>query len=112
MKATVAASIVALFCFGTSTAAVAQPEFGDVAAGRTVAAEICSACHAIAAEESGESPLSEAPSFVDVAATPGMTATALFAWMTTSHPTMPNIILSPEELRNVVAYILSLQDPT
>jgi mono/diheme cytochrome c family protein len=28
----------------------------------------------------------------------------------TSHPTMPNIILEPEDLRNVVAYILSLKD--
>jgi hypothetical protein len=39
-----------------------------------------------------------------------MTATALFVWMRTSHPTMPNIILEPEDLRNVVAYVLSLKD--
>ena len=34
----------------------------------------------------------------------------LYVWMTSSHPTMPDIVLSPEELRNVAAYILSLQD--
>jgi hypothetical protein len=30
--------------------------------------------------------------------------------MQSTHPTMPNIILEDDELRNVVAYILSLKD--
>jgi hypothetical protein len=55
-------------------------------------------------------PVLKGPRFDDVADTPGMTATALFAWMRTSHPTMPNIILEPDDLRNVVAYILSLKE--
>jgi hypothetical protein len=33
---------------------------------------------------------------------------ALTVWLQSSHPTMPNIILKPDELRNVVAYIRSL----
>src|SRR6187431_3680 len=39
-----------------------------------------------------------------------MTATALTVWLQTSHPTMPNIILEPNDVSNVVAYILSLKD--
>jgi len=37
-----------------------------------------------------------------------MTATALRVFLTTSHPKMPNLILTPEEIADVSAYILSL----
>lgn len=37
------------------------------------------------------------------------TALSLQAFLTTPHPTMPNIILSPKETADVVAYILSLR---
>jgi hypothetical protein len=56
------------------------------------------------------SPEHTAPRFKDVANTSGMTATALTVWLQTSHPTMPNIILEPNDMSNVVAYILSLKD--
>ena len=46
----------------------------------------------------------------DVANTSGVTATALRVWLQSSHPTMPNIILEPNDLSNVVAYILSLKN--
>jgi hypothetical protein len=38
-----------------------------------------------------------------------MTATALAAALRTSHQTMPNVILQPDELGNIVAHILSLR---
>lgn len=65
-------------------------------------------CHAIADEDA--SPEHTAPPFEDVANTSGMTATALTVWLQTSHPTMPNIVLEPNDMSNVVAYILSLKD--
>ena len=48
------------------------------------------------------------PAFRDIANTPGMTTTALTAFLTTSHPKMPNLILTPKEMADVTAYILSL----
>jgi mono/diheme cytochrome c family protein len=92
-----------------AAAARAQEDVGDPNAGFVVASEICASCHAITREQ-GMWPVLKGPRFDDVAETPGMTATALFAWMRTSHPTMPNIVLPPEDLRNVVAYILSLRE--
>jgi hypothetical protein len=53
--------------------------------------------------------VAEAPRFEDIANTPGMTATALIAWFQTSHPTMPNVILTDEQTRDIVQYILSLK---
>jgi hypothetical protein len=44
-----------------------------------------------------------------VANTAGMTANALAAWLQSSHPTMPDIRLTDEEMRNVIGYILSLR---
>ncbi len=54
------------------------------------------------------SPVFEATPFQEVADTPGMTGLALSVWLQSSHPTMLNIILSQDEMRNVVAYIRSL----
>jgi hypothetical protein len=40
------------------------------------------------------------------------TAAALAFWLKpqSHHPTMPNFILSPQQVRNVSAYLLSLRD--
>jgi mono/diheme cytochrome c family protein len=75
-----------------------------------VAQRACAECHAVDKGQA-RSPNVAAPAFAAIAATRGMTAAALLAALQTSHPdrTMPNFILPPEELRDVVAYILSLQ---
>ena len=39
-----------------------------------------------------------------------MTTTALRVFLTTSHPKMPNLIVTPEEIADVTAYILSLRE--
>ena len=54
-------------------------------------------------------PNSQAPPFPTIASTPGMTSIALSAALMTSHRLMPNIILEPDERRDVIAYILSLK---
>ena len=39
-----------------------------------------------------------------------MTATALPAFLQTPHPKMPNLILTPEQLADWIAFMLSLRD--
>lgn len=87
---------------------VALAQEADIEAGAAYARGVCAACHAVLANEQ-ISPLPQAPTFQSVADTPGMTELALAVWLQSSHPTMPNIILKPDELRNVVAYIRSLE---
>src|SRR4029079_4577270 len=102
---------LAILTFTMSFAAlssVAAQEAGEPQAGAVYAKQYCAKCHAIADEDT--SPEHTAPRFKDVANTSGMTATALRVWLQSSHPTMPNIILEPNHLSNVVAYILSLKD--
>ncbi|KQW51047.1 MULTISPECIES: c-type cytochrome [Ensifer] len=89
-------------------AAVQTVQAQDVQHGRQLALEICADCHAVLADQA-QSPIAEAPSFEVVAATSGMTATALNVWLTAQdHPTMPNIVLSQSDVQDVSAYILSL----
>lgn len=98
--------VAAAILLGSAHAAPAQE--GDATAGQAYAKEVCAACHAVLPNEQ-ISPLAQAPTFQKVANMPGMTEMALSVWLQTSHPTMPNIILKPDDLRNVVAYIVSLK---
>lgn len=98
-----AASLVA----GLSNQASAQ-EVGDARAGRSFALTHCAECHAVK-ENDEQSPNRNAPSFASVATTSGMTERALAVWLQTSHPTMPNFVLDPNDRDNVIAYIMSLK---
>lgn len=82
---------------------------GDPAAGHAFAQQVCSPCHAVTPDRKSPRLLDIAPDFQAIANTRGMTATALRAFLTTSHPKMPNLILTPEQSADVIAYILSLR---
>ena len=99
---------LALLLLVDGMASPAQTQTADAAAGEAYAEKVCAQCHAI--HPSGVSPELTAPPFKDVANTPGMTDTALRVWLSTSHPTMPNIVIEPEDMDNVIAYILSLKE--
>ena len=88
----------------------ANAQDGDVAVGSAFAREACVICHIV--EPTNESPrvVVIGPNFQDIANTEGMTATALRVFLTTSHPKMPNLILTPEQITDVTAYILSLRE--
>jgi mono/diheme cytochrome c family protein len=97
--------------FAATAATVAWPvhaQEGNVGRGAQIAQTICVACHVVARGQSA-APNSQAPPFSTIASTPGMTSIALSAALTTSHRLMPNIILDPDERRDVIAYILSLK---
>jgi len=88
----------------------AKAQDGDISAGHAFAREACKACHMVEVEESSSRVIVLGPALRDIANTPGMTATAIRVFLTSSHPKMPNLILTPEEIADVSAYILSLRD--
>lgn len=89
-----------------SSQALAQ-ERGNAKKGAELAKTVCAQCHAVRPGEN-RSPNPVAPAFANVATWPGMTDRALRVWLQTSHPTMPNFILSRKDRDNIAAYILSL----
>ena len=54
-------------------------------------------------------PNPNAPSFQKITDVPGMTAIALNVALQSPHKTMPNLMFEPDELRDLVAYILSIK---
>ena len=88
----------------------AKAQDGDIATVHAFAKEARKACHEVEAEEASPRMIEIGPAFPDVANTPGMTATALPVFFTSSHPKVPNLILIPEEITDVSAYILGLRD--
>jgi mono/diheme cytochrome c family protein len=101
-------AILTLLLLFASLSGVAAQQEGDPQKGAAYAKQNCANCHAIANEKA--SPVPTAPCFKRLASTSSMTAMALMVWLQTSHPTMPNIIIEPNAIRNVVAYILSLRN--
>jgi cytochrome c len=78
-------------------------EAGDPAAGKRLVEATCLQCHGAAVVPR------VAPEFVTIAAMPSTSALSLGVFLQTSHPSMPNIILSKTERDDVIAYILSLR---
>ena len=91
----------------TGAGAAAQ-ESGDRTKGLAVARDVCARCHAVEADEG--SSVSGAPTFRTIANAPDMSEIALSVLLRTPHKTMPNLTFEPDELRDVVAYIMSLRD--
>jgi mono/diheme cytochrome c family protein len=91
-------------------AASAQDAPGNSEAGRVYVSQVCSPCHAVTAEQAAQRRIVIAPDFQAIANTPGMTATALRAFLQTPHPKMPNLILTPDQSADVIAFLLSLRD--
>jgi mono/diheme cytochrome c family protein len=83
-------------------------QLSDWQRGRLLARQVCAECHAVERNQYS-SHYSLAPSFTAVARTSGMTGMALNVFLHTSHRYMPNLILSDEQVRGVIAYILSLK---
>src|SRR5271163_3141835 len=79
----------------------ANAQDGDVAAGRTFAREACNSCHVVEPTNATPRIVVIGPNFQDIANTKGMTATALRVFLTTSHPKMPNLILTLEQIADV-----------
>jgi mono/diheme cytochrome c family protein len=98
--------LVAVLACGAGSA-YAQ-DAGNPLKGEAFARQVCAECHAVQGGQR-RSPNAQAPAFEEIATTPGMTSIALTAALRTSHRLMPNIILSDDELRNVVAYLLGLR---
>ncbi len=89
----------------------ATSELGDAEAaarGLAYAQTACAMCHAVTAADPN-SPNPDAPPFLVIANSPGMTPTALNAWLHSSHPSMPNLIVESDDRSDLAAYLNSLK---
>lgn len=95
---------VLLLLLGSAASAQAQ----DLQNGAKWAGDVCGQCHAVRTGQA-RSPNGRAPTFVELANTPGMTPAALTVALTTPHAGMPMFVLTAEQRQDIIAYILSLK---
>jgi mono/diheme cytochrome c family protein len=84
-------------------------EVGSPAAGLALAERWCAECHLVSGQAATPVPAGAPPSFQSVAADPAVTELWLRTFFVTPHPVMPNIRPSPDQVDDLVAYILSLK---
>jgi mono/diheme cytochrome c family protein len=95
--------VLLLASLAATTAQAQNPQQGA-----TSANDVCGRCHAVRGGQAS-SPNGRAPTFTELANTPGMTAAALNVALTTPHAGMPMFVLTPEQRQDIIAYILSLK---
>jgi len=90
-------------------AAPPPPTAGNAQSGHRFALETCTACHVIAPDQTSPLRSSAAPDFQTIANYPDTTPIRLNIWLRNPHPTMPSLVLSPQQAADMVTYILSLR---
>lgn len=99
-------TLVLIASVGFVTTARAQT--ADPTIGRRLAETTCAECHQIDASAPDPGPRTGAPSFVAVSRMSAMTELAIKVFLQTSHPTMPNFVLTPDEIDSIAAYVKGL----
>jgi cytochrome c len=85
----------------------ATPDSDSASAGRKLADAWCTVCHNIEKNTAGTS--NPAPDFLAIANQPATTELSLKVFLQTSHPTMPNLVLTPAQIDDLASYIISLK---
>lgn len=109
MRSIVLALALAALCSCSGPQKAPAPAPAVESAGLAYAQAHCASCHAVRADER-YSPNPEATPFATLASTSGMTGYALAAWLRTSHPTMPNIIVEDARIEEVWDYMQTLKE--
>ncbi|HVJ36066.1 MAG TPA: c-type cytochrome [Terriglobia bacterium] len=78
---------------------------GNRDAGLRLARQWCSGCHAV---DDAATQADATASFRNIARTHGTDKAWLRQWLTSSHPSMPNVNLSAQEVDDIAAYLASL----
>jgi mono/diheme cytochrome c family protein len=119
MRAKYFAALAAIATLLTAPVARAQTNRGgDAQEGRALALEACTGCHLVESDQPFK-PIYQGelkpPDFKDIANQPNVTADSLIHYLD-SLPTIPkrsrmaNAVLTSEQTRDVVAFILSLRN--
>ena len=80
---------------------------GNPSRGLALSQRWCSQCHGVTPNEGSHNP--DAPRFIDVAAERSATEYSLRVFFRTPHATMPNFVLNPDDIEDIISYILSMK---
>jgi mono/diheme cytochrome c family protein len=102
------AAIPAFFMLTLLPAASAAADAeGHAQAGLAYAEEVCSGCHSVGAGGK-TSPNIKAPPFQVIASSTLVTSREIEAWLMSSHPDMPDLMVPADKRADMLAYLKSL----
>lgn len=106
-----AAAVGSALAVFAASAAMAQTRLntGDPVNGKTVGERLCASCHAVTAPAASSTTNPDIMSFPALARRPNLSAEYLAGRIIIPHPAMPDTSLNVSEIRDVIAYILSLK---
>jgi mono/diheme cytochrome c family protein len=87
---------------------VAQTGVTDPSQGRELANSLCSTCHDVGPGPA-ETAKTDIPSFFAIANRPDQSAQHLATAIILPHPEMPKVSFTTREMRDIIAYIMSLR---
>jgi len=90
--------LLAMLACTNEVAFAANPDNGS-----TLAQRWCTGCHVVSGDQAKGTDI--APSFASIAKKPDFNAEKLASFLLEPHPKMPNMALSPEEAKDIGAYI-------
>ena len=97
-----------LLCLCTFASIPALSQMADTKRGHELAARACSGCH-IVANGSATTANADVPTFPAIADRPDTTPERLAGRIIIPHPPMPATQLTIAEMRDIIAYIMSLK---
>lgn len=98
------AALAALLAAGPALA----EDRGNAERGLAYAKANCAECHDVRRNHF-DSPWPESPAFQEIANADGMSRIALYAFLRTPHPTMPNLVIPADDIADLTAYLISIR---
>ena len=77
--------------------------------GKVLAGKLCGGCHLTGTERNGAAPVGPPP-FVSIANRAGQTAERIEGALIQPHPPMPDMQLTKEEMRDIIAYLDTMRE--
>lgn len=87
----------------------AQMSMADAGRGRVLSDRLCTGCHITSAEAGTTIANADVPSFAAIAKRPDTSAEHLAGRILIPHPAMPTTQLTVGEIRDIIAYILTMK---
>jgi len=101
--------VTGILMAATATAALGATNGpGNPGYGRGLAGDLCGDCHVVAPDQAN-SGRKLGPNLVEYVRKPEITELALRSYLQTSHPVMPNIMLTQQQTDDVIAYLLTFK---
>jgi cytochrome c len=108
MKINSALAILLFWAISATGPASAQVGLADATRGQELAASLCSGCH-IVSPGSASTANPDIPTFAAIAGRGDTTPERLAGRIIVPHPPMPNTQLTMAEIRDIIAYIMTLK---